>query len=776
MSVSLLYDPSLSKRAGRILTFVFTTVSMALAFTLIPLLPSPLPIIVAILVGYVVYLDPPMGSFVGSTTIALGLFYHLSRIGFFQLFPGPWMRLLVMVVFISPFILTSTQLIENISVVAMDVGIVAVSLLFFKSTYYLAIPVILIFATIYKNRGVIVTFTYYIIISLPLQVMQYMKTYTSGISPPLYTPLDVIYRDIQGSMSEVSLAEIMKILGIMGRQMTDILGNGGALEPALESYVNSLPGMAFFLLISAGLVSTAALITLKLPEPLKKAKLPRRYANIVIYVIPVVAASVTNVVFFALLDALQQPLAFQASVNLTIFMLSTSFTIILSIPVAYSKYMVDLRDIIADRRRELTERAGDVLTEIQRYRGFIEALGDPTPVSFSPIHTRIQIVEDELEDIIGEVSRNNTSLSEVDTMIRRVHTKLSGEATNSRWQLDVALDDYFIKIKFEYLESVNEIEELGLDIEAPIIRDFPPEAELEEKVEYINHVVESGGVLVDELISTSDKIYEIITSLFEPSLPRDSPIIQISREKKDRDEPWVIIDAIITALKNWEKQYSTEIMSSTRPIRDSVEAVIELSEREDEFLPVLGDRFNQIRTLVEGLEVKDLGGEEEMKVLKVILIRDAIFATVEVVAQVIGVLYDYLKEMEADIDALMPMADYEWNKNLTLVDRMNTSLGVIRNYETHEINEIVNHLYRTLSYIDEAMDTIQYYKERKELLLNYQIMEKKMTRILKEKDEVNLGELGVSEKFGREYIKLYIRGHYNETPLEEVSDTLRRIR
>ena len=361
-------------------------------------------------------------------------------------------------------------------------------------------------------------------------------------------------------------------------------------------------------------------------------------------------------------------------------------------------------------------------------------------------------------------------------MIRRVHTKLSGEATNSRWQLDVALDDYFIKIKFEYLESVREIEELGLDIEAPIIRDFPPEAELEEKVEHINHVVESGGVLVDELISTSDKIYEIITSLFEPSLPRDSPIIQISREKKDRDEPWVIIDAIITALKNWEKQYSTEIMSSTRPIRDSVEAVIELSEREDEFLPVLGDRFNQIRTLVEGLEVKDLGGEEEMKVLKVILIRDAIFATVEVVAQVIGVLYDYLKEMEADIDALMPMADYEWNKNLTLVDRMNTSLRVIRNYETHEINEIVNHLYRTLSYIDEAMDTIQYYKERKELLLNYQIMEKKMTRILKEKDEVNLGELGVSEKFGREYIKLYIRGHYNETPLEEVSDTLRRIR
>jgi hypothetical protein len=48
--------------------------------------------------------------------------------------------------------------------------------------------------------------------------------------------------------------------------------------------------------------------------------------------------------------------------------------------------------------------------------------------------------------------------------------------------------------------------------------------------------------------------------------------------------------------------------------------------------------------------------------------------------------------------------------------------------------------------------------------------------ILKEKDEGNLGELGVSEKFGRGDIKLHIRGNYNETSLEEDSDTLRRIR
>ena len=161
--------------------------------------------------------------------------------------------------------------------------------------------------------------------------------------------------------------------------------------------------------------------------------------------------------------------------------------------------------------------------------------------------------------------------------------------------------------------------------------------------------------------------------------------------------------------------------------------------------------------------------------LRVILIRDTIFSTVDVVARVVGVLYDHLRELEADIDSLMPMEDYEWNKNLTLLDRMNTSLGVINHYESHEINEIISHLYRVLSYIDEAVDTVQYYNERKELLLNYRILEKKIGRILTDNDEVSLDDLGVSEKFGREYLKLYLRGHYTEIPMEEVGSALRRV-
>ena len=775
MSITFLNEESFTDQTGRAITIIVTAISMALSFTLIPLLPQPLPVIVALLVAYLVYRDPPMGAFVGSMIIAFGVFYHLSRIGFFLLFPPPWVRMLVMVVLLLPFFLVSTQLFTNIAIISMDIGILAVSLLFFKSTYYLAIPIILVFATIYRKRGLIVTFSYYLFISLPLQIMQYLKTFQVGMVPPLYTPLDVVFTDIQQAMEQVSLEEIQKILGVIMRQILMVNGNGGELQPALSSYVNSLPGMIFFILIISALISVAALLTLKLPEPLKRSRLPRRYMDVLIYVIPVGVAIFTNVVFFVLLDILQGPLAFQASVDPTILMLSTSFTLFLSAPVSLSKYIVDLRDVLADRKAELKNKAESLLEEAEHYIWLMNLLGDPIPQGFISLHTRMLIVADELKDTIVLSSDGLSTLKEVDPLMRRVFTHLQEEVSNFRWQLDIALDDYYIKIKFEFLESAREIRELGLEVKLPEINDPPKDAPLDEKVESILWVIDAGGNLVETLISTSDKIYEIICSLFEPSLPGVSPIIQISKEKQESDEPWVIIDAILASLRNWEKQYSAEILRSTKPIQDSVDAVIELRKREGALLPILGDRFTLISDLAGKLEVRDFGRDDDLKVLRVILIRDTIFSTVDVVARVVGVLYDHLRELEADIDSLMPMEDYEWNKNLTLLDRMNTSLGVINRYESHEINEIISHLYRVLSYIDEAVDTVQYYNERKELLLNYRILEKKIGRILADNDQVSLDDLGVSEKFGREYLKLYLRGHYTEIPLEEVGSGLRRV-
>ena len=60
------------------------------------------------------------------------------------------------------------------------------------------------------------------------------------------------------------------------------------------------------------------------------------------------------------------------------------------------------------------------------------------------------------------------------------------------------------------------------------------------------------------------------------------------------------------------------------------------------------------------------------------------------------------------------------------------------------------------------------------MLLNYPVFQKKITRILEQKGEVKLNELGVSEKYGREYLKMYLRTTYSPLMLEETADSLRR--
>jgi len=778
MSFTLFIDPGFADKTGKILTFIITTVSMALGLTLIPLLPPPLPLIVAFLVAYMVYREPPVGALAGSVVIGVGLLYHLSRIGFFVLFPSPLFRVFVMAMMILPFLIVPPMIADNLTVIAMDIGIVAVSLLFFRPTFYLAIPFILVFATIYKNKGVLVTFLYYAFISLPLQVMQYLKTYQVGVPPSLYTPLDIIYKDIQRSMSKVSLSEIIDVLRVVGGQIVMDTGKGGALGPALASYVDSLPGMFLFLIIISALVSAAALLTLKLPDSFRRTRLPGRYADVVAYVLPAIMASVTNVIFFILLDNLQRPLAFRAMVNPPILIMSTSFTLAYSAPVSLSKYLLDLKMVLAKRTEDLERRAKALLADVQYYLSLIDRTVGPMPKSLSSLRMRMLIVADELKEMAAKASEGGLSLKEADAMMRKVYTEHDVEINNFLGLLGVALGECYIRIKFRYLEAVREIRELGLDLDTPEIPDLQADSDLESKIEHIEEAVEAGRALVKGLIATSDEIYEIICSLFEPSLPRDSPIIQISREKSEEDEPWVIIDAILASMRNWERHYAADILKSTRPIRYSVDKIIELSEREDPLLPILGDRFRMIKALSQEVARRDFGMEEggDLKVLKVIFIRDTILATVEVVGRVIGILCDHLRDLEKTIDSLQPVGEYEWNRNLTLVERMDSSLDVIRNYERYEINDIVSHLYRALSYMDEAVDTIEYYNERREMLLNYRVIEKKIDRILRERDEVSLEDLGVSEKYGREYIKLYHRSHYPEFPLEETGRSLRRTR
>ena len=774
MSFGLFVDGDFGERTGKLVTFAVTMVSLAVGFTLIPLLPQPLPLVIAFLVAYAVYRGNPYAPITGSLIISLGLFYHLSRTGFFMLIDEPLTSTVLKALLVAPFIICPILIHKNLQIIAMDMGIIAVSLLFFSGTFYLAIPLILVFATIYKERGIAYTFIYYVSISLPLQIMQYMKTYSPGVLPPLYTPLDAIYEDIQKSLSTISLETILKVLNtITGISPPDAVLNGE--REAFAAFVNSLPGMILFLIIMSGLISVIAIVNMKLPDPVKEPSIPGKYVDVLVYFLPIVAAAITNVVFFGAIESLQAPLSFQAAVDRTVLVGSTAFTILFSAPVSFSKYIIDLQEVRGQRIGILREQTKGLITRIGEYLRIIDDLGNPVPETFSDLKTKMLISRDEAQELSRKVNRSSVELTDVDAGMRRVHGELGPAAKSYETHLDVALRDYYIKIKFEYLEAVGEIRELGLDVEAPEVPEFELEAPLAVKVEHVNNIQKSGRVLVERLIDTSDKIYEIISSLFEPSLPKDSATLQISREKIGEDEPWVIIDAILVSLKNWEKQYAAEIVNATRPINDSVETILQLSKRKSSLMPLLGDKYELIQELSGRVSKRNFTGEDQnLKVLKVILIRDTILSTVNVVGRIIGLLYYHLQDLEFNINLLLPREDYEWNRNMTLTERMNQSLEVINNYERYRIDEIIAHLYRVLSYIDEAVDTIEYYNERREMLLNYPVFAKKITRVLDAKGEVRLGDLGVAEKYGREYLKMYLRTTYSPLTLEERTDSLRR--
>jgi len=876
MGLTIGLEDAVGEQTASLVAFLVTLASFSMGLTFIPLLPQPLPFVVAFLVAFATHQNKQVGMTLGSLLIGLGLVYHLSRIGFFNLFHGSLVKVLVLSVFIAPFALCPAMVVTNLHVIALDIGMVAACLLFFESTFYLAVPLIIVFATIYRGRGIVFSFIYYICISVPLQVIQYLKTFQVGVLPPIYTPLNLVYRDIQGSLAVFNLQELAKVWrsitliftsqgfegfageaprylseglaqylkteyaayirsapqpppsapGYIHEAFTRLLGErlptyasshlGPYLDSSLPAFftnnldpqiwsslpevplqtlqaqveelfpalfnhilqayihdatshlVNSLPGILLFLVIMVGLTSALTYANMVLPDPKTQGG---RYVNLLAYLGPVIMAGATNLAFFLSVTRLQGPLSFQAAVDQGVLVSSTLFNLAFSAPVGMVKYVSDLKEVRNLRQAHLLERCDELEDKLSWLQSVVGRVSRPIPPPLLDVRTRILISLDEVRELRA-LTLKALDISEVDQGLKRVES-LWEEVGHYYSEVDAALMDHYIRTKFEYLEALGEISDIGLTVSPRPLPEPDPSQGLESKLECIEAVVEAGRELVKELLDTSDKIYEIISSLFEPTLPRDSATLIISSEKVEEDEPWVIVDAILASLRNWERQYSADIVKATRPIKDSVEAVVRLSQRE-ELRGLLGEGFQEIHRMAQrlgktGVE-EGLGG---MKVLRVVLIRDTILNTIEAVSRVVGVLYNRLRELEFIISTLLPREDYEWNRNQTLAERMSQSLEVISNYEAHRIDELIGHLYRALSYIDEAVDTIQYYVEVREMLLNYPVFSKKITRLLEEEGEARLSRLGVGEKYGREYLKIYLR----TTPgsLEETAEGLRRV-
>ncbi|MFC1488172.1 hypothetical protein ACFLRN_10860 [Thermoproteota archaeon] len=267
---------ALKQKSLRVLTFVVTFMGMALGLSLIPFFAQPVPLIIAFLVSFAAFMNHARsGMALGSLVVGLGLVYQMSRVDLIsQISPVPLYRTFIIIVIPALFFIFPIIFYRFEDAIAISLGIIAATLLLFVDVYYFAIPLILVVAVLYKKTKLGLTVTYYLLISLPLQIMQYLDHVLSltnpgwwedpAIAPFIYVPAEEVLRGMQESMFQFRILEANKVLETISGQVTFAEYNPiqQAINGVCARYADSLPGIILLLVIIIGLVSATAIFTL----------------------------------------------------------------------------------------------------------------------------------------------------------------------------------------------------------------------------------------------------------------------------------------------------------------------------------------------------------------------------------------------------------------------------------------------------------------------------------------------------------------------------------
>jgi hypothetical protein len=166
--------------------------------------------------------------------------------------------------------------------------------------------------------------------------------------------------------------------------------------------------------------------------------------------------------------------------------------------------------------------------------------------------------------------------------------------------------------------------------------------------------------------------------------------------------------------------------------------------------------------------------EKPLSIMNVLTIRDTLQSLLSIAREVLSILYEELKSKEETIENLLPTKEYLWERNVTLRKRMATALEIICDSEKRKLNEVMENLPKALFDIDECVETIVKYNEKKELLLNYPIAEIAIEELLRQKKQIAPQDLPFESKYAEEYLRLFYSQRYSEFSLDEANTLLLR--
>lgn len=738
-----------------------------------PFFPQPLPIVIAFLIAFVAYENPAFSLPVGGVLVGLGLLYNMSKVNFISVLGDQLVR--EAVIFSLLFVLVILPIIfrRHKAAIAINIGIIAATLLFSNQAYFLAIPLIFASIVIFKKLSVL-TAVYYGLITTPLFMMQYLNYIIDaakirldwwtlqGSSPPLFGSLANIHEALQESMIQFRLFDTSQVVYAITAQVTENppAANHTIME-VLSHYLDSVPGIVLFLVIVAVLVSAFVLLTRMF---FKQIHVSER-------VISPFTATVGTMVFFLLLGVLAKPLAFEAQVGVGTAALGTMAAFFFALPTVFMDQTPKKRATV----EMLANKAQLLFDKLQVFEATLKKVQDNLPVDISKIDAKTKTLKDRLSDIIGKAQQGVYEPSEIDDAFNELEAT-SKELDNLGIELDVTLKAYQMLVDGEYSTWVGRFRDIGFEINVLERKEFQHEISVEDRIASIKETMSAGEVLASDIIDFAEQTYSIVRALYDPKLPEGSQAVLFGRKQlKEETNPWNSSAALFAALNNWRKQYSKEIAKSVDYVQKSIAIVGGLSDQSERLRPVLGGDFYKIMDVAKRAENLKLDLKSDaLAITNVIAIKEVFQSLLDIVKDALVILNDELMKKEKSIDGLLPADDYLWEKNTALKEHMSFAADVFSNPLKHGFDQVLANLPQAVSYLDECVSTIARYNEQEELLLNFPVAETAIKDSFKQKSHISANDLPFEQKFAEDYLKLFYSKRFRDYSFDNQKVILHR--
>ncbi len=696
----------------------------------------------------------------------------MSRINFILTLGSTEAKLSFICVTILFFFFIPTITKKQEDIIAMSIGIIAASLLFFKETYFFAIPLIIVFAGIYKKQRIWLTLSYYATISTPVQMMQYMKYIYNEeykTNPPLYVPLSDIFNDIQTSMKEISINEISKVLEIIVAQFKE----NQPIGRALTEYMNSIPGVIIFLIIISSLVSITAYMmsnSLKIIESMEAIKKYSKYLEIFFSVITV---TIITTLFFIFLVTLQEPLSYRAEINIYKMSIGILGAAITTLPISFINYEIKISTAVGERSMEIIKNSEKLIERIKQLRDLIKKIGHDLPVKVDALEMELLILDEKIKDILNNIKFRLYGLNELENKIKTVKVEVNEEINVIYKKLNIILDEYRRNENYEFNILIENFKKIGIVLNDGFVVNYDEDDPVEIKIQNIKEMLSKEWKITERITEIYSQIYYTMRIFFDPLLPEENPTLNIAKQKiQEREDPCIVLEALLVSLNNLEQQYSTEINNFLNKIFEVVSAIEKELEEKEKLTYLFKEKCEM---LIEAGKKVNTFKEEKVKsgfkTTKIVTVKQVLVDYIKAFREMFTTFYDELIYKENQIEKISTECEIEWRKQAEIKEKILYLLSELNENLIFEVYKAVNYFYKILSIIDECFETISKYDEIQEFLVNYKFSEEIIKRLLSEKGMIKICELPFKEEFAKEYIESY----YEKNKMELIYDTEKNI-